>query len=262
MERTNYHTHTYRCGHASGNVCDYAKEAINKGLCQLGISDHFPFPKNPYDFRMKFCQLNDYLEEIATAKEELKGKLNILCGGEIEFDPLAEQSGYYEKIFSEFNVDYLVLGQHFFLDKNSSFQYTSNICSEELLIDYANTCAVAMKTGFFKIFAHPDIFCVNQFPWGYFHEKASDIIIQAAIDTGVILEFNANGIRRGKGIFANEERYPYPNKKFWEKAKNSSISAIIGSDAHEPNQVWDEAVLKSIKIMKQNGINRIEKIKF
>ena len=41
----NYHTHTYRCGHAEGNERDYAEQAVKAGLRTLGVSDH-----TPYDF--------------------------------------------------------------------------------------------------------------------------------------------------------------------------------------------------------------------
>ena len=41
----NYHTHTYRCGHAVGHESQYAEQAAEKGLKILGFSDH-----TPYDF--------------------------------------------------------------------------------------------------------------------------------------------------------------------------------------------------------------------
>ena len=43
----NYHTHTYRCCHAEGDVRDYVEEAVNRGLSILGISVHRPgYKKN------------------------------------------------------------------------------------------------------------------------------------------------------------------------------------------------------------------------
>ena len=40
----NYHTHTYRCQHASGDVEDYCEAAVEQGLQVLGISDHTALP--------------------------------------------------------------------------------------------------------------------------------------------------------------------------------------------------------------------------
>ena len=42
MITIDYHTHHYRCGHAQGNIEDYIKAALNKGLTEIGISDHAP----------------------------------------------------------------------------------------------------------------------------------------------------------------------------------------------------------------------------
>ena len=40
MIRHNYHTHTYRCGHAVGEDEDYILEAIGLGMQTIGFSDH------------------------------------------------------------------------------------------------------------------------------------------------------------------------------------------------------------------------------
>ena len=42
MELRDYHTHHKRCHHAEGDIIDYIKSAIEKGLTEIGISDHFP----------------------------------------------------------------------------------------------------------------------------------------------------------------------------------------------------------------------------
>ena len=42
--KANYHTHTFRCGHASGKDEDYVKAAVNRKFDVLGFSDHVPWP--------------------------------------------------------------------------------------------------------------------------------------------------------------------------------------------------------------------------
>lgn len=39
----NYHTHTFRCRHATGTPKDYIKYAIDGGIEYMGFSDHVPF---------------------------------------------------------------------------------------------------------------------------------------------------------------------------------------------------------------------------
>ena len=53
MNKTNFHTHNYRCEHAVGNVEDYVKVAIREGYTELGISDHAPMPEYYKNNRMK-----------------------------------------------------------------------------------------------------------------------------------------------------------------------------------------------------------------
>ena len=38
----NYHTHTYLCSHATGEIEDYIKTAIENGIKYMGFSEHFP----------------------------------------------------------------------------------------------------------------------------------------------------------------------------------------------------------------------------
>ena len=40
----NFHTHTFRCKHAKGDVADYCEMAISRGMKTLGISDHSALP--------------------------------------------------------------------------------------------------------------------------------------------------------------------------------------------------------------------------
>ena len=44
MKKVNYHTHTYRCGHANGNEEEMIQAAINMGIEDLGMCGHVPLP--------------------------------------------------------------------------------------------------------------------------------------------------------------------------------------------------------------------------
>ena len=60
----NYHTHTPRCGHASGTEREYIERALEKGLSALGFSDHAPyfFEDGHYsNFRMYPDQAAEYV---------------------------------------------------------------------------------------------------------------------------------------------------------------------------------------------------------
>ena len=39
----NYHTHTYRCGHALGNEYEMVEAALHEGYQELGMSCHIAY---------------------------------------------------------------------------------------------------------------------------------------------------------------------------------------------------------------------------
>ena len=127
-------------------------------------------------------------------------------------------------------------------------------------IDYANSIVSAMDSGFFKIVAHPDIFFVNDFLWDENCEKACDIIINGALERDFLLEFNANGLRRGMSMFKNGKGYAYPNAKFFEKLSKTNVKVVINSDCHEPKQLFDSYMDLAHKMCKDLKLNVIEKI--
>lgn len=262
-QKANYHTHTSHCGHAEGLPEDYAKEAVKAGLSVLGFSDHAPFRDKDFYCRMQYPELDIYCSEVQNAKKKFSEKLEILCSLEIEYLPeYNREKSYYEYLLTEKKIDYLLCGEHFFRDRAGNMHNITSITESSLAVEYAYACKDAMETGFFKILAHPDLFCINE-PWGWNkdYEKAADIIIETAEKTGVILEFNANGLRRGKKAYPDGERWQYPHERFWGKVKNAGLCAIVGSDAHSPDLIWDKAVSDSIDILRNSGIERITVLK-
>ena len=65
--------------------------------------------------------------------------------------------------------------------------------STEEYVFYARTVVEGMKTGLFKALAHPDLYLLNPYAWDDNCKRAADLIIDTAVSTGTILEYNANG---------------------------------------------------------------------
>ena len=110
---SNYHTHTFRCGHALDNPDeDYILKAISLGYKNLGFSDHAPFkgvhhPSMRMDFDEDFP---DYISSITNLKGKYKDKINIYIGLEIEY--IEDRDEYYKELLNVYHLDYLILGQH------------------------------------------------------------------------------------------------------------------------------------------------------
>ncbi|MDF3000458.1 MAG: hisK, partial [Bacillota bacterium] len=79
-----FHTHTYRCKHAQGDIPDLARQAEQVGYTVLGISDHAPLPKDQnIEIRMSLNEVDDYIQAFHTAQEAHPG-LKMFLGMESE----------------------------------------------------------------------------------------------------------------------------------------------------------------------------------
>ncbi len=251
MEKYNYHTHTGRCKHGCGSEAEYVQAAIEKGITVLGMSDHCPFPYGEFPLRMDYEELDPYLEALDRERELHKDELKLLKGVEIEYLP--QYDFYYRELLEKRGVDYLLLGQHVYM-ANEKMENIYLVKSTECFLDYAKSIADALDTGYFKMVAHPDIYSIIELPWDDNSRRAQDIILEAAVKHGTILEFNANGIRRGQKPYPEGERYMYPMFSFWEEVAKTGIRAVVGSDAHRPADVWDPAVEFGWEYLKKLGI--------
>ena len=111
--KTNYHTHTTRCMHATGDDEDYVLSAIKGGYRILGFSDHTPWKyRTDYvaDMRMLPEELPGYVESLKTLREKYHDRIDIRIGLECEYFPqyihwLKEQTKKYQ-------LDYIIFGNH------------------------------------------------------------------------------------------------------------------------------------------------------
>ena len=81
MILSDYHLHTKLCGHAEGELGDYAAQARKKGLCEIGFSDHLPFVYfDEFRYTMELRELPQYhrmLERLREEQKDLRVKIGI-----------------------------------------------------------------------------------------------------------------------------------------------------------------------------------------
>lgn len=237
----NYHTHTQWCNHGTLSMQSAVEEAMDAGLTELGFSEHAPFPDDRL-FRMKYSDLEKYINDVEILKAKYADRIKIKKGLEIEF--FSEDLPYYYVLLDKFNIDYLLLGQHYFRSGERVIK-TRQMEHNGLLVGYAESIAAAMNTGMFRIAAHPDYCFSCDFPLDANVYRAIEIIINAAERTGTILEINANGLRKSEFESCIGIRKRYPFEPFWKSVAAYNVQCIIGSDAHHPGQIYDDAVEKA-----------------
>lgn len=243
----NYHTHTFRCGHAEGTEREYAARAAEAGLEILGFSDHTP--QDYFDaeqryrpIRMKPEELPGYADSVRALAAEYAGRMEIHLGVEAEYYPK-----YFPRLLDMLRangVEYMLLGQHFLGNEIDEPYSGAETDSEQILDRYVSQVIEALDTGLFSYVAHPDLIHFTGSDRVY--EKHMRRLCQRARETGTPLEINVLGIYEGRH---------YPNKRFWKIAAQEGNRAILGRDAHAPSQFADDVSEKAaLALAAETGI--------
>lgn len=249
----NYHTHTPRCGHASGTPYEYAQAATENGLKILGFSDHVPCPfSNGYEsgFRMKVSETPEYVSDILMVREAFAGKLKVHIGYEAEYYP-AEFEGMLANV-CKYGCEYLLLGQHCLNNEYDGVPSGGPMTDPALLTRYADQCIAGLETGAYSCIVHPDM--PNYLPDDGVYETQMARICAAAKRLDIPLELNAFGLW---------DKRVYPNKRFWAIAKDTNNAVIINCDAH-----WaaftgaPEAVIPAERFLEYFGIKPLQELPF
>lgn len=249
MQQFNFHSHTYRCGHADFDYTDeeYVLDYIKQGFKRIAFTDHAPekqiIDKRPH-VRMGYEQRHEYYSSIKKLKEKYKDQIEIQSGFEVEYLP--DQVENIMELKSE--TDKLILGQHFVYDKNEKdlviFGRTEDWNIEDMF-RYGEYLKQAMELHIPDIIAHPDICFRHTEEFGEEEEKITRTICETAEKTGIPLEINLNGVA-AKTYFKdkklNEDSFEtqierlakvgYPNTDFWKIASEYDIKVVYGLDTH------------------------------
>ena len=235
--RHNFHTHTFRCKHASGETVDYCASAVQFGLETLGFSDHSALPDDRWiRSRMSYSELSDYVDAVHRAKREFPS-LRVLLGMECEYIPKFH-SFYEDELYGHYDFDYLVGGPHFFTDDIGDWKGTyGGTMDSKSLLQYGKYVQLMIESGLFSFIAHPDLFGVCYDDWNEDAVACSRDILSAAQDCDVGMEINALGLEK----IARKKpgnRFPlYPWLPFWELATEYDVQTIVNADAHRPKDL-------------------------
>lgn len=276
MQKFNYHSHTYRCGHADLDFADeeYVQEYIKMGFEKIAFTDHCP-EKNLIDkrrnVRMEYDKRNEYLESIKKLKGKYKNIIEIQSGYEVEYLPGEEEN--LKELKEE--VEKIVLGQHFIYGDNKELLIIGkNKLVDKELMRYAEYVEKAMENNIPDIIAHPDLYMLKRENFGEIEKKVAEKICQAAEKYNIPLEINLNKIFR-KTYFDNEilnnkpieeqrkklNEVQYPCREFWEIVSKYDIKVLYGLDAHHRGHIllFHELIELACEII---GMETIEKLKF
>lgn len=230
----NYHTHTWRCHHATGTEREYVEQAIGLGLKILGFSDHTPyiFDGDYYStFRMTMNQVEDYAATVLDLKREYSRDIEIHLGLEAEYYP--RQFPKLLRALEGIPFEYFLLGQHFTGGEPEGVYSGSATKDPEILRTYCRETTEALETGRFTYFAHPDL--LNFIGDEALYEQEVRKLCRRANQLGIPLELNFLGLHQGRH---------YPNRRFWRIAGEEGCRVVYGFDAHAVTEFDRPLVLR------------------
>ena len=250
--RTNYHTHTSRCHHATGTEREYIETAIEQGIRVLGFSDHTPYLFDDWHsqhIRMKMNELEGYITTIMDLKKEYEKDIQLHVGLEVEYFP-----DYFDEIYKElkqYPLEYFLLAGHWYGNSHKTDPYFG-ICTEnpEILNNYYEQLTEGMKKGCFTYVVHPDLL---NFPSNtVLYDQTMRNLCRVANEYALPLEINLRGIRTNK---------QYPNADFWKIAGEEKCKVVIGIDAHGLEELhYQEAYRQAMTYVDQFGLDLLEEV--
>lgn len=242
-----YHMHTPLCKHATGEPEEYARRAVERGIEEIGFSDHSPMPPSyDPDWRMTIAQYGEYVDLVQRCRRAFP-KLSIKLGLEADFHPGTEP--FVQEILTRYAFDYVIGSVHYLgswgFDNPALVHLYDGKDVYELYRQYYELIVGLAGTRLFDIVGHPDV--IKKF--GHRPEKdyaaMERTALEAVAKAGMALDVNTSGLRRpAKEI--------YPSLRILKAAREMGIGITFGSDAHEPKLVG-ESFPEAIALVKSAG---------
>jgi histidinol-phosphatase (PHP family) len=234
---TDYHTHSHRCGHASGTMAEYIEAAIAKGIDEIGLTDHLwlyflkPEERNG-EWAMAEDQYEAHYGEMLELRERYRGRIAVRVA--VEADYVAGHEKQLEQILARFDFDY-VLGAVHFMDgwlidaPENAHRYREQRVTE-IYRRYYENLRNAAELGLFDLLAHFDL----PKKFGFLPEEDVTGIVGETLDViaarGVAVEVSTAGLRKPIGEI-------YPAAAILREMRRREIPIALSSDAHAPHEI-------------------------
>lgn len=225
------HMHTPLCKHATGQITDYADQAIRCGLAGITVTCHCPMPDgHSAQVRMAPEQFDAYLDMVADARARYAGRLDIRLGLECDYFPGYE--GWIEQLLWKADFDFILGSVHPHLAEYREAYWMGDAVAFQHC--YFEHLAQAAETGLFDSLAHPDL--VKNYIGDHWNPAAMMGHLTGYLDriarTGVAMELNTSGLYK-----AVPEMNPGP--AILRAMRQRGIPVTVGADAHSPRRVAD-----------------------
>jgi histidinol-phosphatase (PHP family) len=239
------HMHTPLCHHAVGAPLEYAHQATLIGLSGICFTEHMPLPDNTdHHLRLNLDSLPVYRELIQGTQSLYRDELEIRCGLEMDFIPGIET--FSQKLLS-LEWDYIIGSVHQIGDLAYGIApHPKDL--ENYWRAYYNLIVVAAQSGLYDAIGHLDL----PKRWVKTPPDHLDMVLPA-LDViakhNLALDFNTSGLR-------GKTQQPHPPLEFLKAAFERGIPLVLGSDAHNPEDVGADFI-SAIALAKEAGYKEL-----
>lgn len=238
MRLVDYHSHSTRCRHATGELEEYVLRARQLGLREYGISDHCPWMLQQIGqhMAMEWDQLPGYVKEVKGLQEkynrEGEDSFHVRLGLEMDFIPcrLAEA----RRVIERYDWDYLLGSVHSTGLGMIADAYYSGILekfSPEVVCEYYfHALGEMIDARFCDVIAHMDLpKKFNMIPRGGFMRWVEPLIPRIK-KAGMVVEINTSGREVGP-------QEAHPGWEILEALVAAGVPLTLSSDAHSPQHI-------------------------
>lgn len=256
MELMDYHSHHYRCAHAKGSIEDYIKVAVEKGLSEIGITDHFPFSASTTNPKIKELpkttvlsmteeEFPEYIQEIKDLRDKYRGKIRVRVSTEVGFVTSGKHLDLQKVLLGPFmdDFDYLLGAIHglkieghptVFFNPANGPEALSTHGEDTIQIEYFKRLTEMVETGFFDIIAHLDNLKMLWLPNEPTYSESVWREILELLDRikskGMAVEINTSGPVKGASS-------QFPIDSIVKELIRREVPLTMSSDAHRPENI-------------------------
>jgi histidinol-phosphatase (PHP family) len=226
---TSYHVHsTYSDG--ENTVPELVEAAIELGLDELGISDHYVIPegKEPCPWSMPLDRLPEYVAEVRSAQEIAGDRLQVRIGLETDFAPSTAKA--LADALSAHPFDYVIGSMHFLdgfpVDAHAEdWEGLSEMDRDIIMMRYWIRMADLAASGLFDFVGHIDICKKFGFRATIDLSREIEAALDAIAESGMAVEVNTSGLHMPAAEV-------YPSASILRECHARGIPVLVTSDAH------------------------------
>ncbi len=237
---TDGHVHTRLCHHARGEMAEYVRAAVDRGLDRLIFLEHLEVGIEYTEATwLSAADFEYYFAEGRRLREEYRGRLQIDLGVEVGYNP--DRVDAIVDFLGRYPFDRVGLSYHFHKSgdrhlnlvsrKTANIEALDMLGVDRVVADYYQALRCAVEQIPAQVLCHLDA-VLRHHPAVHTHTKYRghiETVLAGMARKGMALEVNTSGYDvRGE---------PYPSRDILQMAVAQGIDLVAGSDAHRPEDV-------------------------